>query len=235
MYLTEDRNLPRDVLDAYRIGEDDNEAIIFPFLLPDGTLALAKRRDSADGAKPVPTASECEPVLFGWQAMPVNARAVVITEGEIDALSWAAYGYHAMSVPFGGGGAGKQRWIENEFDRLQRFERIYLATDMDEQGDKAAHEIAMRLGLHRCLRVKMPRKDGNECLVDGVPKATMDEAIATAEWFNVPGLRLPSEYARPSCRAVLAEGGRARRVSDALRHLIEPADLPARGADGLDR
>lgn len=194
-YLTEVRNLPVDVLNAYRIGEDASGAIIFPFLLPDGTLALAKRRDSEDGAKPVPTAAECEPVLFGWQAMPANVRAVVITEGEIDALSWAAYGYSALSVPFGGGAGGKQKWIENEFDRLGRFERIYLATDMDEQGEKAAEEIATRLGYHRCLRVKMPRKDANQCLVEGVPKASMDDAIATAEWFNVPGLRLPREYA----------------------------------------
>lgn len=193
-YLVEDRNLPREVLEAYKIGEEASGAILFPFLLPDGTLALAKRRDSVDGAKPVPTAAGCEPILFGWQAMPPNARACVITEGEIDALSWAAYGYHAFSVPFGGGGGDKQKWIENEYDRLERFERIYLATDMDEPGDKAAEEIATRLGFHRCLRVKMPRKDGNKCLVDGVPKATMDKAIADATWFNVPGLRLPTEY-----------------------------------------
>ena len=194
-YLTEDRNIPADVLTAYRVAEDDGGSIIFPFLLPDGTLALAKRRDSADGAKPVPTASECEPVLFGWQAVPANARTIVITEGEIDALSWAAYGHPAMSVPFGGGGGGKQKWIESEFDRMERFERIYLATDMDEQGDKAADEIASRLGLHRCLRVKMPRKDANKCLVDGISKAEMDAAIKAAQWFEVSGLRSPAEYA----------------------------------------
>src|SRR3954447_23549451 len=103
-YLREDRNLPAEVLQAYRIAEDDSGAIIFPFLLPDMTLALAKRRDSVDGAKPVPTEAGCEPVLFGWQAVPPNARTIVLTEGEIDALSWTAYGHPAMSVPFGGGG-----------------------------------------------------------------------------------------------------------------------------------
>lgn len=56
--------------------------------------------------------------------MPVNARVCLITEGEIDALSWAAYGYHTLSVPFGGGSGNKQRWIDSDFDRLQRFERI---------------------------------------------------------------------------------------------------------------
>lgn len=193
-YLTEVRNLPREILDVYRIGEDDGGAMIFPFFLPDGTLALAKRRDSVDGAKPVPTASGCEAVLFGWQAVPTDARAIVLTEGEIDALSWAAYGHAAMSIPFGGGGGGKQKWIESEFDRMSRFERIYIATDMDEPGEQAAHEIASRLGTHRCLRVKMPLKDANACLVDGVPKAEMDACLEAATWFEADGVRMPSEF-----------------------------------------
>lgn len=193
-YLTEDRNLPADVLVAYKIGEDDRDNIVFPFLLPDGTLAMAKRRDSVDGAKPVPTDKDCEAILFGWQAIPPTAREVVITEGEIDALSMAAYGYAAMSVPFGGGGGGKQKWIENDYDRMDRFERIYLATDMDGPGDEAAFEIASRLGQHRCLRVRLPRKDANECLVDGVTKTEIDEAIAAATWFEAEGVRMPSEF-----------------------------------------
>lgn len=193
-YLQEDRNLPAQVLAAYKIGEDDRNGIIFPFLLPDGTLAMAKRRDSVDGAKPVPTDSGCEPVLFGWQAIPSNARTVVITEGEIDALSWAAYGHPALSVPFGGGSGNKQRWIEGEYDRMDRFERIYLALDMDGPGDEAALEIANRLGRHRCLRVKMPRKDGNACLVDGISRDDMDKAVAEACWFDEEGLRRPEEF-----------------------------------------
>ena len=194
-YLREDRNLPMNVLLAYKIGEDDRQAIVFPFEHPDGRLAMAKRRDSLDGAKPVPTESGCEPILFGWQAIPGTARTVVLTEGEIDALSWAAYGYPALSVPYGGGGGGKQKWIESEYDRLDRFERLYLALDMDGPGEEAAAEIANRLGRHRCLRVKMPRKDANACLVEGVPQADMDRAIAEATWFEVAGLRLPRDFA----------------------------------------
>jgi twinkle protein len=194
-YLTEDRNVPREILQAYKIGEDDRQQIIFPFLLPDGTLAMAKRRDSIDGAKPVPTESGCEPILFGWQTVPANSRTVVITEGEIDAMSMAAYGFPALSVPFGGGGGEKQKWIENEYDRLDRFERIYLALDMDPVGEEAALAIANRLGRHRCLRVKMPRKDANQCLVEGVPKALMDDALANAAWFDMAGLKLPSDFA----------------------------------------
>ncbi len=193
-YLCEVRNIPGHILDAYKIGEQGDK-IVFPFLLPDGELALAKTREAADGAKPRPTASGCEPILFGWQAMPGDSREVVITEGEIDALSWAAYGYPSMSIPFGGGGGAKQQWIENEFERMERFERIYLATDMDKQGNEAATEIASRLGRHRCYRVAMPHKDGNACLMEGVSKDAMDAAIRNAASLDPEGLRRPTYFA----------------------------------------
>lgn len=177
----------------YRIGED-GERIVFPFLLPDGQLAMAKVREASNGAKPRPTAANCEPILFGWQAVPQEAREVILTEGEIDALSMAAYGYAALSVPFGGGGGAKQQWIESEFERLERFERIYLALDMDEHGERAAEEIANRLGRHRCLRVKLPHKDANECLVAGVSKEEIAKCIAEAVSLDPDGLRRPSDY-----------------------------------------
>lgn len=192
-YLCEVRNIPLDVLTTYKIGEQ-GDRMIFPFLLPGGELAMAKFRVAEDGAKPQPTSAGCEPVLFGWQAIPDNTREVVLTEGEIDCLSWAAYGFPAMSIPFGGGSAGKHNWIEREFDRLARFERIYLAMDMDEQGQKASDDIAERLGRHRCYRVTMPFKDGNECLVNGVPKGQMQDAIKTASNLDPDGLRKPTEY-----------------------------------------
>src|SRR5690606_1191767 len=142
-----------------------------------------------------PTAADCEPVLFGWQAIPENVREVVLTEGELDALSWAAYGYPAMSVPYGGGKGAKQQWIESEYDRLDRFERIYVSTDMDKAGDEAAEEIVSRLGRHRCLRVKLPLKDANECLMEGLPKADMDACIRNAVSLDPEGLRCASDYA----------------------------------------
>lgn len=192
-YLTEDRNIPAEILRAFKIASNGDE-IIFPFLLPDGVLALAKARKAEDGAKPRPTAANCEPILFGWQAVPSDCREVVITEGEIDAMSWCAYGYAAMSVPFGGGKGGKQNWIENEFERLERFERIYISTDMDKPGDEAAEEIASRLGRHRCYRVSLKMKDANDCLVSGIGKFAMDEAISNAQPLDPDGLKRPVDY-----------------------------------------
>lgn len=192
-YLTEVRNVSGDALKAYQIGEQ-GKYIIFPFKLPDGTLALAKRREAVDGAKPMPTAADCEPVLFGWQAISDNARELTIVEGEIDALSAFDYGKVAGSVPFGGGGGAKQQWIENDFERLERFERIWIATDDDDEGDKAAQEIASRLGRHRCYRVRLPRKDFNACRVDGISQEEIDACYANAQSLDPEGLRLASDY-----------------------------------------
>ncbi|CAK02254.1 phage-related protein [Bartonella tribocorum CIP 105476] len=121
-------------------------------------------------------------------------RTIVITEGEIDALSLAAYGYPAVSVPFGGGKGGKHNWIENEFDHLEAFETIFLATDMDQPGEEAAHEIASRLGRHRCYRVRLPRKDANDCLTAGIDAATIKAAFSSAKSFAPEGLRRASDY-----------------------------------------
>lgn len=192
-YLVRERKIPVPVLEKYKIGEQ-GMVIIFPFLLPSGELVLAKARKAEAGAKPKPTAADCEPVLFGWQAIEPNAREVLITEGEIDALSWAAYGWPAMSVPFGGGQGAKQQWIENDFERMERFERIYLALDMDKEGEAAAVAIATRLGRHRCYRVNMPRKDGNQCLLDGVAQEEMDAAVRGAASLDPEGLRKPMDF-----------------------------------------
>ncbi len=128
------------------------------------------------------------------QAFCFTNRTLVITEGEIDALSLAAYGYPAVSVPFGGGVGGKQNWIENEFDHLESFETIFLATDMDKPGEEAAHEIANRLGRHRCYRVQLPCKDANDCLTAGIDATTIKAAFSSAKSFAPKGLRRASDY-----------------------------------------
>jgi twinkle protein len=228
-YLREVRNLSAEAIAAYKVGEQGNK-IIFPFLLPDGELALVKAREAVDGATPVPTSCGFEHVLFGWQAIPDDAREVVITEGELDALSMWDYGHPALSVPIGGGNGGNQQWIENEFERMERFERIYLVLDHDETGDKAAGEIARRLGRHRCFRVMLPCKDANECLVAGIGAEAIKEAIANAESFDPDGLRRPTFFASAVTKLFWPTEGEScgyrmpyRKLGDKL--LFRPSEL----------
>jgi twinkle protein len=191
-YLIEERNVPGEILDKYLIGETGDN-IVFPFMR-DGELIMCKVREAVDGAKPKPTEADCEKILFGWQAIDDDQRDLYITEGEIDSLSLAAYGYAAVSVPFGGGAGNKQDWIENEYDRLQRFETVYLCLDDDEAGREAVEEIAKRLGRHRCRVVTLPRKDANECLMDGVSREEIAGAVEQASTMDPETISRTLDY-----------------------------------------
>jgi twinkle protein len=193
-YLREVRNISADAITAYKIGEQGDK-IVFPYLSRDGKLILAKARVAADGQAPIPTAKECAPTLMGWHLVPHNARELVICEGEIDALSLFDYGRIGMSVPFGGGKGAKQDWITTDYDQLEAIEKFYLALDDDPVGEQACEEIASRLGRHRCYRVRLPRKDANQCLVEGISKEEIDKAFADAKTVDPEELRAPIGYA----------------------------------------
>jgi len=163
------RGLKDESIKAYKVYED-NGKILFPSFRHDELIFykhLAIER-TENGKKTTWVSPECEPCLFGWQAIDPERREIVICEGEIDAMTLYQYGKPAVSVPFGGGAGGKQNWIEYEWENLEQYEVIYLCMDMDEEGKRASREIANRLGLHRCKIVELPHKDANECLKIGV-------------------------------------------------------------------
>lgn len=195
-YFCNERALSLKALEAYRIGEDGEHAF-FPFI-KGGVTHLIKRYplrvDDKGKRRPVPTEKNCRPVCFGWQAINDNTRDVYITEGEIDAMSMWMYGFPALSVPFGGGGGHKQDWIESDFPDFERFERIFLVLDNDEEGEIAAQEISKRLGVHRCYRVKLPKKDANDCMMSGIPPEEIQRAIDSAELYQPKGINLASAF-----------------------------------------
>ena len=172
-YLTKERGLLPDVLQRYRVGQmlhaSKGPVIAFPCCEPFGEavdllkfLAVAR----PDGKKECWSSTDSKDRLFGWQAISGDCRRVVITEGEIDALTVAGWGFPALSVPRG---TNALDWIEHDFDALQQFERIDLCTDMDAAGQKAADAIAEHLGRDRCFRVVLPPdfKDANDAHQNG--------------------------------------------------------------------
>jgi twinkle protein len=194
-YLTNVRKLSPDAIRAYGVGERGRE-IVFPSKIG-SELVFVKFLGidrGADGKKAIRIEAGCEPVLFGWQAVDPNAREIVITEGEIDALTGWDYGWPALSVPFGGGKGAKQSWIENDFERLLQFEKIYLALDMDAEGEAAAEEIAGRLGRHRCRRVALPHKDLNACLQTGISAQEIRRCFQDAATLDPAELRRAGSY-----------------------------------------
>ena len=194
-YLIEKRKISPAALAAYKVGERGRDIVFVSEV--DGKPLFVKYISidrKPDGKKVTRVEPGCEPVLFGWQAIDPEAREITISEGEIDALTLFDYGIPAVSVPFGGGRGAKQAWIESEFDRLARFEVIYLAFDNDPEGEAAIGEVVSRLGRHRCRRVILPRKDANECRLAGIPQEDIRRCFDGAETMAPPELRRAGEF-----------------------------------------
>ena len=188
-YLVEDRKILPEVLRQYRIGEafikkGERQCVVFPSFDADGNLVRMKFRDIADKKYMFlsPKAADAgqyehgaELHLFGIQGVADAESAVTLTEGEIDALSFASCGYPAVSLPIGAQASDTEdscshdRWIENDYDWLQPFVSVFLAMDADEQGQAAKRLLIPRLGRERVYAVEYPEgcKDGNDCLLNG--------------------------------------------------------------------
>lgn len=207
MAYLKSRGLTATTLKAFKVAEqpggvrfqklsNNPGTIIFPYFR-DGQLLnckyLAVER-SPEGKKHTMQEGGAEPCLFGWQALPANARAVVICEGEIDAMTWYQQGIPALSVPMGGGGGAKQDWIESDYDHLQRFDTILVSMDMDEPGRAGAAEIVRRLGEDRCRMVALPHKDANACLQAGFTQADFTRCIVSAKSLDPAELKSAQEY-----------------------------------------
>lgn len=165
----ENRGIAQKTIESYRIGQQGS-VIVFPFISPEGELELVKFRDTAaEGGKKIWSNSDPDYHLFGWQSITDNDRHVVITEGEIDAMTYHQQGFPALSIPQGAGDGDKQKvWISNDYERLERFETIYISMDMDAPGQSSIKPIISSLGIERCKVVDLGEfKDANEAHING--------------------------------------------------------------------
>ena len=186
------RGITDETMADFKIGEqlrDGKAYAVFPYLR-DGELVNAKYRNPAE-KRDMRQEGGAEPCLFGWHLIDPNARTVAICEGEIDAMSLHQVGVPALSV---NAGAGNYQWLENDWDRLERFSEILLMFDADEAGQKGAQEVAHRLGNERCKSVRLPAKDANEYLQSGADGSDFWECIRTAKPQDPEELRQASDF-----------------------------------------
>ena len=125
-----------------------------------------KKFSCINGSKDMP--------LYGmWRAG--GDLSVVITEGEIDAMSVSQafkHKYAVVSLPNGAGDAAYSCQLHYEW--LSRFKKIVLMFDQDEPGRKAAEQAAAVLPMGRVHIAILPRKDANEILVQDGAAALVD-------------------------------------------------------------
>lgn len=115
--------------------------------------------------------------LFGQSKWRDGGRMVVVTEGELDAMSVAqAMGltWPAVSLPDGAHSAAKA--IGKAAGWLEKFDRIVLMFDMDEAGQEAAVEAAALLTPGKVYIAALPLKDASDMVQAGRSKELVDAA-----------------------------------------------------------
>lgn len=183
-FILSERGLKPDVLAQYGVGlghskfrdpENGNisEELCYMFPMFSSRRKLVRYKARAVSKKRFMKLSPKggEWGLFGFDALPVGAKEVVLTEGEFDAMAvYQATGRPALSLP-----NGASSLPLSVVKMLERFQKIYLWMDDDIPGQEGARIFAKKLGRKRCLWVGTDNKakDANDALLKGLDLESM--------------------------------------------------------------
>ena len=160
------------------------KCIVFPYTL-NGQLINRKYRD---GAKHFMLEANAQ--LLPYQLDHIrDTLECIITEGEMDALSFIVAGYdNVVSVP---NGAQKNLTYLDDFieSHFENKGRIYIAADADAKGLELRNELVRRFGEEKCRIVTYGEgcKDANELLLQQGAEA-LRRAIAEAQEVPLEGV-----------------------------------------------
>lgn len=201
----ESRKIPKEVVDRNKITiekvflsqlDKEDTCVCFNYFLDDALVNI-KYRNPQKIFQQVKGGSK----IFYKLNDLINQTDAIITEGEIDALSFEVAGFlNAVSVPDGGINPEvkqiqtKLDYLDNCSDYFKNMHRIYLSTDSDAPGIRLREELARRLGKSRCWIVRYPNdcKDANEVLIKH-GKDKLKECIENAELYPIEGIHYANE------------------------------------------
>lgn len=162
---------------GYRVGELNGRPAQFAYFFDDQKRPYAAKVRFAN--KDFTIIGDTRNLgLYGKWLWNGGGKLIVVTEGEIDALSVSQVQnlrWPVVSVPNGAQGAVKA--IKKDFDYLDSFDTVVFMFDMDEAGQTAATACAELFSPGKAKIASLPRKDANDCLVHGE-----DAQIVSAMW-----------------------------------------------------
>lgn len=121
--------------------------------------------------------------LYGMHLWPSKGKMVVITEGEIDALTVSMLQQNKWPVVSLTDGANSaKKAIGKACEWLAGYEKIILMFDEDEPGRKAVEQAASVLPPGKVYIAKLPYKDANECLQKGEGAAVIKAIFDAHPW-----------------------------------------------------
>ena len=186
----EDRGISRTVVEAEKLTYE-NRWIQFPFY-KDGEVVNVKSRTADKKCNQAKNAEKC---FYRFDAM-VGMETIIITEGEMDALSLVQAGFNnVVSVPDGATAPNsnpsdrKFSYLLSAEEHLMNAETIILCTDSDGAGKHLRGELSRRIGREKCYRVSYPDgcKDMNDVLIKHGEDSIVD-IISNAYPYPIDGV-----------------------------------------------
>ena len=161
------RGISEEVLTRNDIGYD-GKWIKFPYK-QGSKVVNVKYRDEGKNFRQEKDALK---TVFGYDDIE-NQAEIIITEGEMDKLSFDEIGVSSCSVPDGApppqtsNYSSKFEYLRNIEDIIDKAEKVILAVDSDTPGYKLREELARRIGVEKCWIMVYPEdcKDANDVLV----------------------------------------------------------------------
>lgn len=149
-----------------RFGREEKPCQIANYYDDEGNAVAQKVRFKDKGFKFIGEPKKAG--LYGMHLWRSAGRMVVVTEGELDALSVSQLQQNkwpVVSVPNGADSAPKA--FAKHIDWLEAFDRVVIMFDMDEPGQNAARRCAAVLSPGKAYIARLPLKDANACLQEG--------------------------------------------------------------------
>lgn len=199
----------------YRCGTDIQIANYWR----DGRIVGQKLRKAGKRFSVVGKVTDC---LFGQQLWGAGGgKKIVITEGEIDAMSVSQVQDHkwpVVSIPNGVDGAAQA--LNANIEWLLTYEQVILMFDNDEPGRRGIDKVAALFPPGRVYVAELPLKDANDMLKAGRggeiitaiwrAKAWRPDGLVTAKEVKARATQTP-EIGLPWCFEFLTEATYGRR------------------------
>lgn len=189
---------------GYKVGTKHGKTVqLAPYRDKDGKLVAQKLR-FADKDEGMPWVGRNKKVtqLFGQHLWGSGGKRVVITEGEIDAMSVSQLQDNKWPVvSLINGADGTRKDLSRNAAWLESFDEIVLMFDMDEPGRKAVEEAALVLQPGKVKVAELPLKDANEMLQAGKGGEVI-RAIWNARPYRPDGIKGVDDLIEAACQPV---------------------------------
>lgn len=213
-YLVGERGFSTAVIEKYQLGVEtkgDTKWLVIPYVSK-GVVTFVKYRSLPPAKKEFRALAGREAGLYNVDVITSGMPELLFVEGEADCLSCLSNNIeYAVGIP--GANVKKATWIKRVVDADPK--QIYLLYDSDMVGQKAAKEIAKRIGIERCLNICLPSFKTRDD----------KEGKDINEWFQADGTIEDFEILKKQAKPFDVDG--VTNLTDALKEIED--ELEQRG------